>query len=320
MSVTIITPAYNASKYIVETVKSVLKQNFTGVLEYLVINDGSTDDTLEKLQPYLERIKLVSHANMGEQATVNKAFAMASHDIIAVVNADDPIKPQLVDTAIKLLQSNPHLVAVYPDWCKIDAHGKEIEQIFTPDFNYSMMIEQFYNFLGPGVFFRKSALKNECYRNPLYRYAADFDFWLRLGLKGSMQRMPKLLATWRHHDEGASQKYINEQMASDRISVIKNFYKRTELPMGIRFKKRQALSAAYYHAGVLALHNPKIKGRYYFLRSFVYKLVWPRNVAENQKRNLKYIIYIIARPLSKFLFIGYRHLLSKQSGYHDGAP
>lgn len=300
--VTIITPAYNAAQYIVETVESVLNQDFTGSLEYLILDDGSTDNTLEKLKPYSNRATIISHENMGEQATVNKGLAMAKYDTVAIVNADDPIEEQLISTAVNLLQNNPKLVAVYPDWRKIDCHGQEIEQIQTPEYNYIMMIEEFYNFLGPGVFFRKSALGKECFRNPLYKYAGDFEFWLRLGLKGPMQRIPKMLATWRHHDEGASQKCINEQMALDRIAVIKNFFERSDLPAEIYPKKRQALSAAYYNAGVLALHNPNIKGRYYFLLSFIYKLFWPRDFSLLQKRNLKYIAYICARPFSYIIY------------------
>jgi len=302
MGVTIITPAFNAGRYIVETVKSVLNGHESTDIEYIVLNDGSTDDTLDKLKPYLDRLSVISHSNIGEQATVCKGIALAKHDIVAVINADDPIYPDLIKIAERILNNNPQLVAVYPDWHKIDSHGNIIEKVETCDFDYNLMLEQYRCIPGPGAFFRKSALKGELPRNPLYRYSGDFDLWLRLGLRGPMARIPMFLATWRHHEEGASQRNISPEMAYNRIAVMKNFFSRTDLPIFIREKKRQALSAAYYHAGILAFHNPSISGRRYLSWSFLYKFVWPARFLKSNQRNWCYIIYIFGAPFTTLIY------------------
>jgi glycosyltransferase involved in cell wall biosynthesis len=304
MGVTIITPAFNAARYIVETVESVLTQlqEYHQDFEYIVLDDGSLDNTLDKLKPYLNQLTIISRPNRGEQSTVNEGIKLAKHDIVAVVNADDPIYPGLVNAAVKMLTENTELVAVYPDWNKIDSMGNVIEAVYTHDFDYNSMIEQYCCIPGPGTFFRKSALKEELPRNPLYRYSGDFELWLRLGLRGPMARMPKFLATWRHHEEGASQMCINPEMAENRVAVMKGFFSRIDLPTSILSKKRQAMSSAYYQAGILAIHNRAINGRKYLALSILYKPWWPRNFFLSQRRNWLYIFYIYGAPVTTLLY------------------
>lgn len=304
MGASIITPVYNGSHYIIETVESVLSQikHSSVDFEYIVLDDGSTDDTLKKLAPYQDRLTLLKQTNMGEQATVNKGIGLAKHDIVAVVNADDPVFPGLLETAVKMLNDNKDLVAVYPDWKKIDEEGKTIEEVRTQEFDYNLMLEQYCCIPGPGTFFRRSALKGEKPRNTQYRYSGDFELWLRLGLQGPMKRIPQFLASWRHHGAGASQKCISPEMAINRIAVMKNFYKRTDLPANVLAKKNQAISAAYYQAGFLALHNPKVPGRRYLLLSFWYALRWPENILKLQRRNRLYIVYIFGSPFTRIAY------------------
>lgn len=295
--VTIITPAYNAARYITETVESVLAQGYPN-LEYIVINDGSSDHTLDLLEPYKDRAKILSQENRGEQATVNRGVEEAAGEIVAVVNADDPIKPGLVKAAVEVLVSRPELSVVYPDWLKIDSQGQVIEKFKTQNYDYLIMIEQNYCIPGPGAFFRKAMFHGEPARNTTYRYAGDFEMWLRLGLAGPMQRLALPLATWRFHEAGGSQAGRNPEMAASRIEVMENLYKRPDLPPTVRARRRQAMSAAYYCAGVLAIHNPKIPGRRYLLKSISYKPIWPGGFIPMQRRSWLRMAYIFGHPLT----------------------
>ena len=82
--VTVITPAYNRASYLVETIESVLGQDYPR-LEYIVLDDGSTDNTREVLGKYEGRIIWETHPNMGETRTVNKGFGLARGEIVVVV-------------------------------------------------------------------------------------------------------------------------------------------------------------------------------------------------------------------------------------------
>lgn len=302
MSVSIITPAYNVERYIAETIESVLADERPEGFEYIVIDDGSSDSTLAKIEPYRDRVLVMSHSNMGEAKTVNKGVTLAKNDIIAIVNADDPIYPGLISTALQHFRRNPELVAVYPDWHKIDHEGNIIEEVRTLDYDYDVIVEQYACIPGPGTFFRKSALGMELPRNPLLKYSSDFDLWLRLGLKGPMQRIPKFLATWRYHEEGGSQRHRGQAMANSRIQGMEIFFNRQDLPLRIQAKKNQALSAVYYNAGLLAIHNANVQGKALLMKSFFYKLIWPKNWKPSEKRNWKYIIYILGSPVTRWLY------------------
>ena len=88
---TIITPVYNGDKYISKTIESVLSAKIEICYEYIVINDGSTDLTSEILNNYRDQIKVFSHQNIGEAATVNRGLENARGNHILIVNADDPL-------------------------------------------------------------------------------------------------------------------------------------------------------------------------------------------------------------------------------------
>src|SRR4051794_20032437 len=109
--ITIVTPAWNAGKWLAETIDSIAAQDYRA-LEHIVIDDGSTDETPDLLASYGDRIRAVRQANAGEQATVNAGVAMATSDIVGIVNADDPVRPGLLAAVTASFARRPELVAV----------------------------------------------------------------------------------------------------------------------------------------------------------------------------------------------------------------
>ena len=218
--VSVITPAYNRAVYLEETIMSVLSQDYPN-LEYLVLDDGSTDNTRDVAAKYVGRIIFSSHPNMGETRTVNKGFAMATGSIIGVVNSDDPLLPgavaQIVDTMIK----EPEVIVAYPDWDMIDAEGYRFGHRQTFEYDYVNMVRWFHCVPGPGAFFRHSLMKELGGRDEQFRYVADFDFWLRAGLIGPFKRVPKTLATFRSHSDSTSSKARGRLMAVEHVRLGK---------------------------------------------------------------------------------------------------
>ncbi len=198
--VSIITPSYNRASYLEETINSVLSQNYPNI-EYIVLDDGSTDDSLEVIKKFKKRIIWDSHKNMGEANTVNKGFKMAHGEIIGVVNSDDPLLPHAISEIVEFMQDNPETIVVYPDWKKIDQTGKDIEYVKTVEYNYEYMIKQHFCTPGPGAFFKRKVMNILKGRDPQFKYVSDFDFWLRAGLIGPFARLPKTLATFRVHPD-----------------------------------------------------------------------------------------------------------------------
>src|SRR5262245_27601038 len=84
--ITVLTPVYNGAQYISDTVQSVLRQDYPR-LEYIVLDDGSTDDSASIVTSFHGQVRFVSHTNMGEARTINRGVDLASHDIVCIVNA-----------------------------------------------------------------------------------------------------------------------------------------------------------------------------------------------------------------------------------------
>lgn len=266
--VTIITPAYNRADLIGETIKSVLKQDYPK-LEYLVLDDGSTDETLKIIKKYKNKIRWKTHANMGETKTVNLGFKMAKGDIIGVVNSDDPLLPGAIKDAVKALTDNPEVTVVYPDWKKIDQTGKVFGSVRVPEYNYLNMLRWHYCLPGPGTFFRRKLIKQIGGRDEQFRYVGDFDFWLRAGLVGQFARIPKYLATFRTHPGSASVGKKGDLMAEEHVMLVDKIFSLPNLPPEAIRVKNEAYSSAYYYAGFLCTGNA-LKRKYYYVRSLLY--------------------------------------------------
>ena len=88
--ITVITPVFNGEDYIRETIESVLSAINCEAIEYIVVNDGSSDSTLAILNEYSDRINILTHPNSGESASVNAGLQKAQGNLILIVSADDP--------------------------------------------------------------------------------------------------------------------------------------------------------------------------------------------------------------------------------------
>ena len=263
--VSIITPAYNRAKYLEETIDSVLSQDYPRI-EYIVLDDGSTDGTPEVLARYGSRIRWETHPNMGETRTVNRGFTLARGDIVAVVNSDDPLLPGAVRAAVEVFLERPDVLVAYPDWLTIDAQSETVRAILVPDYDYASMVRRFRCVVGPGAFMRRSAVERVDGRDSRYRYVADFDFWLRLGLLGPFTRIPRVLATFRVHPDSTSVAQRGQAMAEEHVQLARQFFGRPDLPPSIRRLEREARSFAFYYAG-LAASPPSFLSWGYFVKA-----------------------------------------------------
>jgi glycosyltransferase involved in cell wall biosynthesis len=155
---TVITAVYNGAEYIEETIESVLKYCREIDFEYIVLNDGSTDKTLEILNRYEEIIRIINKSNSGESDSVSLGFKEATGDLLLVVSADDPLlSEKLFLDVFKDFEKDANLMAIYPDWQMIDASGKVIKTISVPSYSDELLIGRCVTLPGPGVIFRKSA-------------------------------------------------------------------------------------------------------------------------------------------------------------------
>jgi glycosyltransferase involved in cell wall biosynthesis len=265
--VTIITPAYNRASYLEETIKSVLDQGYPN-LEYIVLNDGSTDNTEEVLKKCQDKIIWQTHANMGETRTVNKGLGMAHGELICILNSDDLLFPGSIFSAVEFMQSHPDILVGYPDWDFIDPDSVATGHVQVPEYDYLYSLKQHHCIVGPGAFIRRTAIELAGVRDTEFRYVADFEYWLRLGLYGKFARIPRTLASFRVHPDSATVSLRSTTMAEEHIRLIKKFYEHKELSPEILRVRKQALSSANMVASLVTGKSRRLAIKYH-LRAYV---------------------------------------------------
>ena len=262
-TISILTPVYNQEKYIAETIESVLSQGYPN-LEYLVLDDGSTDGTLEIIKKYANQIRWQTQINMGESATVNKGVEMLNGEIVGIVNGDDPLLPGILQAVTEMFTAHSDLLVVYPDWKMIDADGNLLEYRKTADYDYAKMVCEHYCIPGPGAFFKRELFLKLNGRDTNFRFVADFDFWLRAGLEGPFARIPQTLACHRWYTGGTSSAARGAAMAEEHILLLDKLFALPTFPPNLLKKKKEAYSSAFFTAGVCSGENKKLKSQYYF--------------------------------------------------------
>ena len=303
----ILTPVYNGETYVSETIESVINSRIELAYEYLVLDDGSTDSTLGILNRYKGKVKIFSHKNIGESATINLGLEKAIGDFILVVNADDPLLTgELITQACKMLTEDPSIVAVYPDWKIINHNGKTIKTKIISDYSDELLIGRCRCLPGPGTVFRRSKALQIGGRNPKWSYVSDYDFWLRLSRVGVIKRLPYVMAQWRANAESTSVTQRNYKMAMERIKVITTFLSQNTVSQDLR---RKSLGNSHYLAARLVFFDSNIDGRKLLLKAFRYRRGWP------EEAKFYVVIYILLIPLSAIILKPFLRIIVKLFAY-----
>jgi hypothetical protein len=247
--VTVITPTYNRAAFLDETIESVLTQDYPHV-EYLVLDDGSTDNSAKVLEKYQGRagMQVLFHENIGETLTVNKGFSLATGDIVVVVNSDDPLLPGAISEAVRFMKCHPEVLAAYPDWIEIGPDGGEIARMRLPYYDIDTMLMKWNVAMGPGTFIRREAFDRIGLRDAGLKYTGDLDFWFRLARVAPLGHIGEFLATHRSHPGAATVSGRGHRMAEEIVRLASEAYASGDLPAGLCQRRRRAFCLAHYAA------------------------------------------------------------------------
>jgi GT2 family glycosyltransferase len=220
--VSIITPAFNCGKYLDETIRSVIMQSYKNI-EYIVIDDCSKDITDLVVRRYQNDVLyLKNESNIGEQATVNKGLKLITGKYFMIVNSDDPLLPNCISNLVEVMEANPKVLCVYPDWLSINEDGSVRLEVKVRDYSFKYMVEHHTCLPSVGSMFRSSLIQTIGLRDESYRWLGDFDYWLRIGRVGAMMRCPKTLACWRNRT-GQASKDKSDTRAKEHIRLATEF-------------------------------------------------------------------------------------------------
>jgi teichuronic acid biosynthesis glycosyltransferase TuaG len=218
--VSVIIPTYNRPRWLPETIESVLDQTYS-YMEIIVVNDGSTDNTEEVLEPYIDKIKYIYKENGGPGSAVNAGIMAATGKYIARLDDDDLFLPEKVELQVRMFQQRPELGLVATDNHIIDAEGGIVETRRVLDFSKHgalVTLLQHCIFSQPTVMVRK-----ECHdKVGLYRntYAQDYDMWLRIARAYPVGVIHSPLAMYRRHGSNRSGRLSSSKVTADIQSFI----------------------------------------------------------------------------------------------------
>lgn len=221
--VSIVTPAYNQGRYLAATIDSMLAQNYPEI-EYLVLDDGSTDETPAVLENYKGRVEWERQLNIGQSRTLNKGWGRSKGEYIGYLSSDDLLLPHAISTLVAALQANPQAVVAYCDFDIIDFEGRRIRVAQSPDFDHRRMLEQLICPPGPGALFRRSVFDRAGGWNEQLRKIPDFEFWLRAARLGPFLRVPQVLAQYRVHEESSSIRPIPIERSMEIVETMRTYW------------------------------------------------------------------------------------------------
>jgi len=197
--ISIITPSLNQGQYIEKTIKSVLLQDVNG-LEYLVIDGGSTDETISVLKRYEDQLFWVSEKDDGHSDAINKGILRSSAPIIGWLNSDDIYYPGALNSILDYFDAHPDVEVIYGDANHINEDDEIIEKYPTEEWNWERLLETCY-ISQPATFLRRDVIDQHGLLDVGLRYSMDYEYWLRLGKAGvKFAHISQVLAATRLHD------------------------------------------------------------------------------------------------------------------------
>ncbi len=225
MKISVITPSFNQGQFIEATIKSVLNQKYPKV-EHIVVDGGSTDNTLNILRKYDKKIKWISEKDKGQSDAINKGMKMAKGEILAFLNSDDVYLPGTLKSVANFFKKNPEANWVSGDYYIINAKGKKIRPYvrwykrFLRLFS-SYRLLTFTNYvIQPSTFWRRRVMKEVGLFDVILPYEMDYDYWLRIGKKFPLFIIEKPLSAFRLHEYSKSGfQYANQ--FKEEIDVLK---------------------------------------------------------------------------------------------------
>lgn len=197
--VSIITPSYNQAAFLERTIQSVLNQTYPHI-EYIIIDGGSQDGSVNIIQKYESRLKhWVSEKDRGQTDAINKGFALASGEILAWINSDDTYEPEAAAWAVEYLNSHPEVGLVYGDASFINEKDEVIGTFPAAQTDYRKLRRGYVHIPQQSAFFRASLWKEIGPLDDSFFFAMDYDLWVRLAKRAGAAYIPGHWANFRLH-------------------------------------------------------------------------------------------------------------------------
>jgi glycosyltransferase involved in cell wall biosynthesis len=221
----VLLPVFNAARYVEEAIRSILEQSFTN-FELLLLDDGSSDDSLAVLQDFAQRdTRCIVHTreNRGLVQTLNEGIALSRADILFRMDADDRSHRLRFEREMAYLREHPDCVAVGTDVMLIDPEGQPLRPFGLPCSHADIDAEHMQGvgsmIVHPTAALRKAALVSVGGYRDAFKHAEDFDLFLRLAEIGQIVNLPDVLLDYRQHLSSIGYSQTSGQLAAKQRAL-----------------------------------------------------------------------------------------------------
>jgi len=223
--ISIVTPSFNQAQYLDEALRSVQSQDYSN-LEHIVVDGASTDGSIEILRNYStqarwKHLRWISEPDDGQSDALNKGFRMARGEIIGWLNSDDAYRPRCFHRVIEAFQRFKEADIIYGDCTWIDAGGRLLQLRRETSFSeFVLLYHRVLYIPTTATFMRRRFIDEGNLIDISYRYAMDYEFFLRLTGKGyKFQHISSVLADFRWQPESKSSKAAQHQFRELNLAL-----------------------------------------------------------------------------------------------------
>ena len=288
--ISIVTPSYNQAQYLEETIRSVLLQGYPN-LEYIIIDGGSTDGSVEIIKKYEPWLSYwVSEPDRGQSHAINKGFERSTGEIMAWINSDDYYKPNAFKNVVDIYKNSNNTSLAF-------IHGKSI--IINSD-NYALsekgsefnFINSLKNSTNPiaqsSVFLIRDKVKSIGYLDETLHMSMDWDLYVRLALEHSTLFTTQILSFFRQSE--TTKTSLNKVgFGPDMVKVLNKVYQNNKIAKSLIDIKSEAYSSAYIRCigGYIRINNKNL-ARKSFIKALLHK---PSSALTKSKKYYRYLFF-----------------------------
>lgn len=220
--VSVVTPSFQQGQFLEDTIRSVLGQDYPHI-EYLIVDGGSTDGSLEIIARYAARLAWwTSESDRGQAEAIAKGMARARGEIVAWLNSDDMYAPGAVGAAVRALEAHPQAGLAYGRAVSVDAQGRPMNDLAFGEWGVEELAT-FHMLAQPAVFVRREAWDRAGGLDTSYHLLLDHHLWLRIAARYPMAAAPgappDVWAFARHHP-GAKNVALAEKFGQEAFRIL----------------------------------------------------------------------------------------------------
>lgn len=288
--VSVVIPAYNASRWLRETVASVLAQTYRPI-EVLVVDDGSTDDTVAIAESFGASVDVIRQANAGAATARNTGIARCRGQYVALLDADDLWHPRKLEAQVRALEADHSVGALQCGTTYVDEHGRVIEVRHPPRRTTFGDVVRFRGVVAlmSTLLIRRSCVEVAGAQEPRFEGKDEWEWGMRLARRCGLGGVPEALVTHRVFASSMSRDVASHIRPG--LAVLEHVFADPTLPADLR-RRRGAAYAAFY---------TMLAGGYFQARDLPSFARWAVRAVRADPASLAYMISLPVRSMRRAL-------------------